>query len=55
MEVFQAYLKKLRKVLLIVIAEMLDKLALTDHHVDMDMLLLVSVLAFLISWCCREH
>lgn len=40
---------------LIVLAEIQGKLAVTDHHVDMDTLLLVSVIAFLISRFHRQH
>lgn len=50
MEVLQACLKKqAERGTLIVLAEIHGKLALTDHHGDMDVLLLVSVIAFLIS------
>lgn len=56
MEAFQAYLKEQAEIgTLIVLAEIRGKLALTDHHVDMDMLLLVSVIAFLISRFHRQH
>lgn len=56
MEARQAYLKKQAEIgTLIVLAEIQGKLAVTDHDVDMDTLLLVSVIAFLISRFHRQH